>query len=150
MKWLGISLGVLLLLVGGYAVYTATIANPRVLAELRDSPTGERAKKVMLLSLPSGRTLPVNYLREDDLVYAGSDGPWWRELRGDPTPVSVVILGDTLQGQASAIESDPERTREVFSRLRPSAPSWLPDWMNGVLVEIRLESPPANPPTPRS
>ena len=38
-------------------------------------PQGERAKKVMLSTLPSGCTIPVNYLREADGVYAGSDGP---------------------------------------------------------------------------
>ena len=33
-----------------------------------------------------------------------------------------------------AIEDDPARTRDVFSRLRPRTPSCLPDWLNGVLV----------------
>ena len=134
MKWLGISLGVLLLLVGGYAAYTATIANPRVLAELRDSPTGERAKKVMLLSLPSGRTLPVNYLREDGRVYAGADGRWWKELDGERVAVTLLVQGEKLHGRALAIRDAPAYTRDVFSRLRPTA---IPGF--GTLIEILLD-----------
>ena len=106
--------------------------------ELRTAPEGERAKKVMLLTLPSGRTIPVNYLREADIVYAGSDGRWWRELRGDGASVALEIRGEALRGHARAIENDPAHTHDVFARLRPTVPSWLPDRLNGVLVEIRL------------
>jgi len=94
---------------------------------------------VLLLTLPSGRTIPVNYLRETDVVYAGSDGRWWRELRGDGAPVALEIRGEALRGHAQAIESDPAHTHDVFARLRPTVPSWLPDWLNGVLVEIRFD-----------
>jgi hypothetical protein len=62
--------------------YQSRVANPRVVLELRQRPDGERASRVMLVTLPSGRTIPVNYLREADKVYAGADGRWWRELRG--------------------------------------------------------------------
>ena len=48
--------------------------NPGVAEELRAEPDGDRAQKVMLLTLPSGREIPVNYLREGDRVYAGADG----------------------------------------------------------------------------
>lgn len=139
MKWIGIGVGALIVLVGVYVFYVLTIANPRVAAELRNAPAGERAGKVMLLTLPSGKTLPVNYLREGDVVYAGADGPWWREIRGDGASVTLLVMGETLQGRATAVEDDPTRTHDVFSRLRPSAPSWLPDWANGVLVQIELE-----------
>jgi len=138
-KWIGIGVGALIVLVGVYVFYVLTIANPRVAAELRNAPAGERAGKVMLLTLPSGKTLPVNYLREGDVVYAGADGPWWREIRGDGASVTLLVMGETLQGRATAVEDDPTRTHDVFSRLRPSAPSWLPDWANGVLVQIELE-----------
>ena len=138
MKWILIALGCLLLLIVGALLYFPTLGNPRVAEELHAAPNGERAQKVMLLTLPSGRVLPVNYLREGGVVYAGADGRWWRELRGEGKEVDLVVLGETLRGRARAIEGDPGRTRDVFRRLRPNAPSWLPDWLNGVLVEIVL------------
>ena len=141
MKWIGIGLGGLALLIGGVVFYAQVVGNPRVAMELRAMPQGKRARKVMLLTLPSGRTLPVNYLREGDVVYAGSDGPWWRALRGDGVKVTLFVMGETLQGHATAIEDDPARTRDVFSRLRPRTPSCLPDWLNGILVVIALEPP---------
>ena len=66
--------GALALLVFGYWLYTEQIANPRVVRELIEQPDGERARKAMLLTLPSGRRIPVNYLREEGKVYAGADG----------------------------------------------------------------------------
>jgi len=139
MKWIGIGIAALALLFGGVFVYFSAFANPRIEAELRRAPDGDRARKVMLLTLPSGRTLPVNYLREGDTVYAGADGSWWHELRGAGASVELFVRGETLSGHALAIEDDSERTRDVFSRLRPSVPRWLPDALNGVLVEISLE-----------
>ena len=74
MKYLLIVISALALLAAGYAVYMARVANPRVERDLREDPDGERAHKVMLITLPSGRTLPVNYLREGETVYAAADG----------------------------------------------------------------------------
>ena len=55
MKWIGIVLvGGVALLVGGAFAYSWW-TNPRVIRELREDPEGERAQKVMLLTLPSGR-----------------------------------------------------------------------------------------------
>ena len=142
MRWLVLTGGAILLLYGGFVLLTQ-VGNRSVTRELRASPQGERAKKVMLLTLPSGRSIPVNYLREADMVYAGSDGRWWRELRGDGAPVTLEIRGETLHGEARAVENDPRRTHDVFARLRPTVPSWLPDWLNGVLVEIQLHAKPA-------
>ncbi len=115
------------------------VMNRGVIRELREQPNGERARKVMLLTLPSGKSIPVNYLREGDFVYAGADFPWWRELRGEGEAVSVLIRGETLQGHGRAVKDDPALRRSVFERLRPTAPRWT-----GTLVEIRLE------PGPRS
>jgi hypothetical protein len=133
-KWLGIVLvaGVVLL-VGGAFVYTWW-TNPRVIRELRKDPQGERAQKVMLLTLPSGKALPVNYLRDGDTVYAAADFPWWRELRGEGGRGSVLIRGETLHGQIRAVTDDPELRESVFARLRPTAPRWM-----GTLVVIELE-----------
>ncbi len=54
------------LIFAGYAVYQIQIVNPRVSSELRDNPGGQRAQRVMLLTLPDASTIPVNYLREGD------------------------------------------------------------------------------------
>jgi hypothetical protein len=61
MQWLGIALACGALLLMGARVYSGW-ANSRVIRELRESPQGERAQKVMLLTLPSGHIRAV----EDD------------------------------------------------------------------------------------
>jgi hypothetical protein len=132
-RYVAIAILALAVLAAGYAFYAARIANPRVERELREHPDGERARKVMLITLPSGRTLPVNYLREGDTVYAGADGRWWRELRGPGARVELLIRGESLVGQARAIEDDPDHRSKVFDRLRPSAPKVF-----GTLVQIEL------------
>ena len=104
------------------------------MAELRQDPQGETAQKVMLLTLPSGKALPVNYLRDGDTVYAAADFPWWRELRPDGGRGSVLIRGETLSGHMRAVEDDPELRSTVFAKLRPNAISWA-----GVLIEVRLD-----------
>ena len=131
-----IVIGVLVLIVG-YRVVGSTIMNSRVERELREQPDGERARKVMLITLPSGKSIPVNYLREGQTVYAGADFPWWRELRGKGDRVEVLIRGETLSGHARAIEDDPARRASVFERLRPTALKWA-----GTLVVIELEGAP--------
>ena len=135
MKITLISVVVLLVLVAGYLAYAALIVNPRVEKELRENPDGERARKVMLIKLPSGRTIPVNYIREGDVVYAGADGRWWHELRGQGARVELLIRGETLSGVARAVEDDPDHRADVFSRLRPTAPKFT-----GTLVQVELAS----------
>ena len=122
-----------ILLAAGYGVYMARVANPGVERELREDPEGERATKGMLITLPSGRTLPVNYLREGDTIYAGADGRWWHELRGEGASVGLLVRGEALAGRARAIEDDPDHRSAVFDRLRPSAPKIF-----GTLVQIDL------------
>jgi hypothetical protein len=116
--------------------YFDSVANPRVVREITADPDGERARKVMLVTLPSGRQLPVNYLREADRIYAGADGTWWKELVGDGVPVSLLVRGETLRGTARAVRDDPAYTREIFARLRPNAIEGF-----GTLVEVRLAAP---------
>jgi len=130
-----IAAAALTLLVVGIALYFEHVANPRVVRELLDDPNGERAQKVMLLTLPSGLRIPVNYLREGDRVYAGADCSWWKELVGEGLPVTLVVRGETLSGRARAVLDDAAYTKDVFSKLRPSA---LPGF--GTLVEVRLDS----------
>ncbi len=134
MKWLAIGLVGVLVLGLGYAAYMNWVANPRVVRELREDPQGERAKKVMLLTLPSGKAIPVNYLREGGTFYAAADGHWWRELRDGGGRGSVLIQGETLQGQMRAELDDPELRDSVFERLRPTAPRFL-----GTMIVIELD-----------
>jgi len=128
-----------LLVASGFWLVSCGVMNRGVIRELREAPDGERAKKVMLITLPSGKQIPVNYLREDDVVYAGADFPWWRELRGEGGQVTVLIRGETLTGHARAVENDPDHRASVFSRLRPNAISWA-----GTLVEVRLTDGPGS------
>jgi hypothetical protein len=132
-KYVLIAIVALPVLVAGYAAYIALVANPEIERELREDPEGERAHRVMLLTLPSGRTLPVNFLREGNTVYAAADGRWWRELRGQGAPVELLVRGETILGHARAIEDEPDHRAAVFERLRPSAPKFL-----GTLVQIDL------------
>ena len=134
-KWLVVGAACLVLLVAAIPVAYSLWLNPRVAHELESEPDGERARKVMLISLPSGREIPVNYLREGDTVYAGADGRWWRELRGDGARGSVLIRGEKLQGHMRAVEDDPALRSSVFARLRPTAPD-----MFGTLVVIELDA----------
>jgi hypothetical protein len=133
MRWLAIALACGVVLFGTFRLYSRW-ANSRVVRELREEPQGERAGKVMLLTLPSGKALPVNYLRDGDTVYAAADFPWWRELRGGGGRGSVLIRGETLPGHVRVVEDDPELRASVFARLRPTAPSFT-----GTLVVIELD-----------
>lgn len=137
MKWLIIAGGLVLILAGAMPLLMyvqGRVSNPGVVEEIRRDPTGERARKVMLLTLPSGRRLPVNFLREDGRVYAGADGWWWKELRGGPHAVTVFVEGERIAGRARAVTDAPAYRTDVFSRLRPTA---LPGF--GTLVEILLD-----------
>ena len=142
MKWILIVLVAVIALpvmlyLGAFAYYNL-VGNDRVAEELRNDPEGERANIVMLLTLPSGRVLPVNYLREGNQVFAGADGRWWRAFRDGDVPVRTMIKGEQLSGKARVVLDDPEYTRDVFSRLRPAAPQWLPEWLNANLIVIDL------------
>lgn len=138
MKWFGLLAIVLAGLYGAMMWYFTQLANPGVIDELRSNPNGERAKIAMLLSLPDGKVIPVNYLREGDLVFVGADGPWWRAFNGDGASVEVFIQGQMMIGNAKAVLDDIDYTRQVFSRLRPKTPAGLPDWLNGKLIVIQL------------
>ncbi len=116
-------------------LYFTEYADPSTARELLEHPDGERAQKVMLLTLPSGRMIPVNYLREADKVFAGADGGWWRELSGEAHSVTVLIKGDRLHGLGRTVEDDPVYIETIFKRLRPDSYRWI----GGVLVEIQLD-----------
>jgi len=134
-----IVLATLMLLIVGYGVYVTSIGNSGVVAELKQNPMGERAERAMLLAFPDGKTIPVNYLREDNRVYAGADGAWWRAFDGEGAAVTLLIEGEVLTGHATVELRDQEFIDDVFSRLRPTVPEWLPDWANGKLVIVDLK-----------
>jgi hypothetical protein len=140
LRWLGLVVALLAALFAAAAYFQIAISNPSVAHELSNNPQGERAGIVMMFTIEPGRSLPVNYLREGQTVYVGADGSWWRLFEDAPAPVSMVIRGEELTGQASVVLHDPDFTHEVFSRLRPNAPAWLPDWLNGKLVVITLDA----------
>ena len=146
LKWSGIVVAALILGLLALRLLYGVIANPRVMDEITTSPNGERAGIVMALTLPDGRTLPVNYRREGNHVYAGADGRWWRTLRDGDAPVTVLIRGETLTGHAHVVFDDPAFKADVFSRLRPTVPSWLPAWLDAHLVVIELDGSEPAPP----
>lgn len=140
LKILAIVIVVLASLVCGYFYYSMAVINPSVVKEIISNPDGERAGIVGLFTLPSGRKLPANYLREGNKVFVGVDGRWWRELTGSENQISMLIRGEVLKGTARVVLNDPTYTSDVFARLRPKAPGWLPVWLNGKLVVITLQS----------
>jgi len=129
---------VLVLGLVAFGAYRGAAGNAKVALELREDPQGARAAKTMLITFGE-RTLPVNYLRESGVVYMGIDGRWWREFADSPQPVELFIQGERYFGQARAKLDDPKFTEDIFSRLRPTVPEWLPDWLNGKLVIIELD-----------
>jgi len=135
-KWIALGIVLVLLLLVGYRAVTVDDVNARVAQEIQANPTGERAQRTMLLTLADGRTYPVNYLREAGVVYMGIDGRWWREFVGAGQSVQMFIQGENQAGHAITVLDKPEFTADVFSRLRPTAPAWLPAWLNGKLVVI--------------
>ena len=112
--------------------------NQRVERELRADPEGSTARRVMMVSLPDGRSLPVNYLREDELVFIGVDGFWWRQFTGEGQAVEMFIRGELVNGHAKAVLDRPDYVSEIFKRLRPKVPAWLPSWLNGKLIVIEV------------
>ncbi len=134
MKWVWIGVGAPLALVVAFGAYQSLWANPRAIRELREDPQGGRARKVMLLTLPSGKSLPVNYLRDGKTVYAAADFPWWRELKEGGGRGSVLIQGETHHGFIRVEQEDETLRDSVFERLRPTAPRFL-----GTMVVVDLD-----------
>ncbi len=114
------------------------VRNPDVIRQIETEPDAHRAQNTLVLNLPDGRRLPVNYLQEENVVYLGADGRWWRALE-QPTPVSLTLRGATVSGTARAVRDDKALRRRVFRELRPLFPTWLPQWMGGVLVQVELD-----------
>ena len=130
---------VLVIVAFGYLSLTRDSTNARVAEEVHANPDGERGRKTMLLWLEDGRMYPVNFLHEGNQVFIGIDGLWWREFKAQGQPVKMLIRGKNYSGHAVARLDDPAYKADIFSRLRPTAPEWLPDFLNGKLVVITLD-----------
>ena len=97
---------------------------------------------IMLISMNKRNTadlitFPVDYRREGNVVYVGSDSAWWQHLQSG-AGVRLLIQGTEFIGWATPIIDDPERSREGFKRLRP----WTYKralWSGAVFVEIQLQ-----------
>lgn len=127
---------VILVVCAGLWVYVGWYMNRGVIEELEQHPQGQRAMEALLLTLPNGRRIPVNYLEDGAVVYVAADGPWWRQFRGDGARVSMLIRGETRTGAGRVVLDDPDYVAAVFGRLRPDVPDWLPTWLDGRLVVI--------------
>ena len=138
-----IALGLIVITVATLAIWLpqrSEQTNAGVITEIQTNPGGKLAARSMVITLADGRVYPVNYLREGNLVFMGIDGRWWRAFRGDGQQVEMLIQGQLLIGSARVELDDQAYIDEVFARLRPKVPSWLPDWLNGKLVVITLDS----------
>lgn len=135
--WL-ISLGAATLILLLWLPQRVAGTNARVIQEVTNNPGGERAARTMIVTLADGRVYPVNYLKEGNLVFMGIDGRWWRVFQRAGQTVNMVIKNQTSSGNCKVILDNQPCVDQVFARLRPKAPSWLPAWLNGKLVVIEL------------
>ena len=138
-----IALGLIVITVAALAIWLpqrSERTNAWVITEIQTNPGGKLAARSMVITLSDGRVYPVNYLREGNLVFMGIDGRWWRVFQGQGQQVEMLIQGQRLTGFAKVEQDDRAYIDEVFARLRPKVPSWLPDWLNGKLVVITLDS----------
>ena len=139
LKWGAVIVSLVLMAPTGLGLWFELIINPIVSAEIRDNPGGGQAKESMLLTFEQ-RTLPVNYLQEGNTVYVGVDGDWWPVFEGGGIPVSMLIRGVNYKGHAVLADGDPSIVADVFSRLRPTTPDWLPSWLTAKLVVITVQA----------
>ena len=135
----------LLVLLAAGVIYFSSAYNTRVARELESNPEGERAAQVMLITFPDGHSTPVNYLREGNTVFAGSDFNWWKKIASDGTRLKLLIKGEELEGTAT-VSDDTGYTYEVFERLRPDAPTWASKLVGARLVVIELDDQPEQTP----
>ena len=120
--------------------HRAEQTNTRVMAEMRANPASARAMRTMIVTLADGRIYPVNFLREGGQVMMAIDGLWWREFQAPGQPVQMWIQGRELTGHGVLVVNNPAYVADVFTRLRPKVPTWLPAWLNGKLVVIDVLS----------
>jgi len=131
---------IVLVLVGVAVILT--VAHRLVPTVLRSERHALLSGHMMLITMKKRETadmitFPVDYLREGNSVYVGSDSAWWKHLQGG-AEVRLLIQGTELVGWAMPIIDDPDRIKEGFKKLRP----WTYKralWSGTVFVEIHIQ-----------
>ena len=131
---------IIVLVLMGISV-TLTVAHLLVPTILRSNRHGLLSGHIMLITMKKRETsdlltFPVDYLRDGDSVYVGSDSGWWKHLEGG-AEVRMLIQGTELVGWATPIIDDPDRIKAGFNKLRP----WTYKralWSRAVFVEIHI------------
>lgn len=131
---------ILLVLVGISVILT--VAHRLVPTILRSERHALLSGHMMLITMKKRETsdiitFPVDYLREGDSVYVGSDSAWWKHLQGG-AEVRLLIQGIEFVGWATPIVDDPDRLKEGFKKLRP----WTYKralWTGAVFVEVKIQ-----------
>ena len=126
----------------GITVVVLVAANPLVSAILRSEQHGLLSDGVMLISMQKRdssdmKTFPVDYLREGNTLYIGSDFGWWKHLEGG-AEVRMLIKGTEVVGWAMPILDDPERSLAGFKKLRPSTYKRA-QWTGAVFIEVEIK-----------
>ena len=116
--------------------------NPLVTTILQSEQHPLLSGRTMLITMKNRetaqmKTFPVNYLREGDMVYIGSDFGWEKHLVGG-AEVRLLIQAREYTGCATPILDDPERSSAGFKKLRP----WTykrAEWTGAVFVEVKIQ-----------
>ena len=132
---------IILLISAGIAV-TLAAAHLLVPTVLRSEQHALLSGHIMLVTMKNRETLdlitfPVDYLREGNTVYVGSDSGWWKHLEGG-AEVRMLIAGNEVAGWATPILVDPDHSRAGFKKIRP----WTYKralWSGAVFVEIHIQ-----------
>lgn len=119
----------------------AAAYHPLVPVILQSERHGLLSDGVMLITMKKQdssemTTFPVDYLREGNMVYIGSDSDWWKHLEGG-AGVTMLVQGTEVTGWAIPILDDPERSSAGFKKLRP----WTymrAKWTEAVFVEVEI------------
>lgn len=127
-------------IVAGLSVLAAAY-HPLVPAILQSERHGLLSGRTMLITMKDRetaqmKTFPVNYLREGNMVYIGSDFGWEKHLEGG-AEVTMLIQDTEVTGWATPILDDPERSSAGFKKLRP----WTymrAEWSGAVFVEVEI------------
>ncbi len=127
-------------ILAGLSVLAAAY-HPLVPIILQSERHGLLSGGVMLITMKQRdsaemKTFPVDYLREGNMVYIGSDSSWWKHLEGGAA-VTMLIQRTEVSGWATPIIDDPERSSAGFKKLRP----WTylrAEWTGAVFVEVEI------------
>ena len=103
--------------------------NPVMTALLRSPLHGIASGTIALLHFrgrKSGREFvtPLSYTRENETVrfLSAHDTRWWRNLRGEPVPVSIEIARQMYTGKARLLDGNSEQLREGVRRFLCALP----------------------------